>query len=656
MLCVLLPTNGSTYESAGTRFCYFPEENITMKLLFKLLAYNRGVIGATELSALLAQLRAGNSHLGTGNITGSVTANRTSGVAPLGVIFDATATTTALTSLPFHELIHIFHYGDDNVAVWGFGTLPGISKKNLGEGAMGAHLFETAGTKVVRHTAAHLSSGGVLSVSATQTIVITITDADIVFAGANTICLANGSVPVPGVNGVPAGATCASATTWAAVIGYCTSGKRVLLKAGDVWTVGTNTNFSGGVTGILGRFGTGLDPEISITAASVALINPTTSTTEDWRFMDLHSHASTLSATGSARSGTRFIICNNKSGGGAIGGKFSTLLRINHHDASGIAHVADDMIIADCHADTLCGGGGNLGIWSAHNTGLGILGCSLNDASRLEFNIRLQGIRKCVVSDNWLKDPLADGTKHALALRGFSAGDTSWTGVYTEDVVVRNNRITGKSASGLLQVAPQDTGKDERHRNILIEANYISNEATSGTGTCILGAGGTNQTIRNNILQNGDNTITSNIVYANGSSIAINSFAILPPSNIFIYNNVLYCAKTTSSGTPARMVDVASATASGWQIKNNVMYMPNHTNASNTVALGLGIAGATVSNNSSNAQTKLTPNFVTTPPVEYADWRTTTGYAVNGGTWVPVYTDFFGNARLGTPDMGAINP
>ncbi len=613
-------------------------------------------VDATELVGLLVQLRAGNSHMGTGNITGSVSANRTSGVAPLGVILDATATGTALTAIPQHELIHIYHYGDDDLVVWANGTLSGISKKNLSQGAMGAHVFETSGTKTVRYTAAHLSSGGVLSVSATQIITITITNPDVVFAGTNTICLANGSVPVPGVNGVPAGATCASATTWAAVVGYCTTGKRVLLKSGDVWTVGTTTNFSGGITGILGKFGTGADPEISITAAAVSLISPTTSTTEDWRFMDLHTHASTLSATGTARNGTRFLQCNNKSGGGAIGGKFSTLLRINHHDASSLAHIADETVIADCHADTLCGMGGNVGIWSAHNTGLAILGCSLNDASRMEFNIRLQGIRKFVIADNYLKDPLADGTKHALALRGFSAADTSWTGVYTEDGVVRNNRIIGKSISGLVQVAPQDSGKDERHRNILIESNYISNESTTGTGTCILGGGGTNITIRNNIFQNGDCTITSNISFSNGSSIAANSYAVLPPTSIFIYNNVLYCAKATSSGTPARMVDVASTTASGWQVKNNVMYLPNHTNGSNTVALGTGIAGATVSNNSTNAQTKLTPNFVTIPPVIYSDWRTTSGYAVNGGAWVPVFTDFFGTARVGTSDMGAINP
>lgn len=627
-------------------------------LLFRLLVgKGGGVAPATELAALLAQLRAGNSHTGTGNITATATANRTSGVAPLGVIFDATATTTILAAIPFHELIHIWHYGDDDTATWQYGTLPGVSKKNLGEGAIGAHVFETPGTRTVRYTAAYLSSGGVLSVSATQTITITITNPDVVFAGTNTICLSNGTVPVPGVNGVPAGATYASATTWAAVVGYCTAGKRVLLKAGDTWTVPTTTNFDGGVAGILGKFGTGAAPVISITAANVAAIKPTTSTTEDWRFMDLECHANTLSSAGAARSGTRFIECRNQSDGGSIGGKFSTLLRINHHDASSIAHIANDMVIADCNADTLCGGGGNVGIWSAHNTGLGIIGSSINDASLMEFNIRLQGIRKAVISDNLIKDPQANGAKVALALRGFSAADTSWTGVYTEDVVVRRNRITGKSAAGMIQVGPQDTGKDERFQNILIEANFISNENTTGNGTAVIGAGGTYETIRNNILRNSDsNTITSNISYSNGSSIAANSFAILPPTNIYVYNNVLYCGQVTGSATPARLVDIASTTASGWQVKNNVMYIPNHTNASNTVAMGTGIAGATVSNNSTNAQTKLTPNFVATPPVDYTDWRTTSGYAVDGGTWVPNYTDFFGEARVGTRDMGAINP
>jgi hypothetical protein len=64
----------------------------------------------------------------------------------------------------------------------------------------------------------------------------------------------------------------------------------------------------------------------------------------------------------------------------------------------------------------------------------------------------------------------------------------------------------------------------------------------------------------------------------------------------------------------------------------------------------------TQSNNSTDAQVKSTsPNFASMPPAAPSDFRPVSGYAIGGGTAVPVWSDFLLQSRPpGTIDMGAI--
>src|SRR5688572_23082825 len=87
-----------------------------------------------------------------GQIAPSLVPSRASGVAPLYVFFDATATTAAATSRPFHELEYRWEFGDAASGSWA--STPGMPNlsRNAATGPVAAHVFETPGTYTVNLT------------------------------------------------------------------------------------------------------------------------------------------------------------------------------------------------------------------------------------------------------------------------------------------------------------------------------------------------------------------------------------------------------------------------------------------------------------------------------------------------------------------------
>lgn len=185
-------------------------------LLFKLLVGKGAISEAIETFRLNLSNPSGGATLAKSFGTATIqqnpilpafTTNRTSvsntGVAPLYVHFDASTTTAVgLTSIPFHELYFYWTFGDSaSGATWGYGTNAGAALKNEASGPIAAHVFETAGSYTVTLTAYHLSSGGSLTISAPVTKTITVTAADTVFAGNNTVCISK----VGDFVGAPAG-------------------------------------------------------------------------------------------------------------------------------------------------------------------------------------------------------------------------------------------------------------------------------------------------------------------------------------------------------------------------------------------------------------------------------------------------------------------
>ena len=141
----------------------------------------------------------------SGEITAALVPSRVSGVAPLYVFFDATATTAVATSRPFHELEYQWDFGDAASGSWT--STPGMPNlsRNQATGPMAAHVFEAPGTYTVNLTVLDGAA------AATRSVQITVTDPNTVFAG-NTLCVGN-SQPVAGSGGCPAGAAVLQSTT-----------------------------------------------------------------------------------------------------------------------------------------------------------------------------------------------------------------------------------------------------------------------------------------------------------------------------------------------------------------------------------------------------------------------------------------------------------
>lgn len=128
-------------------------------------------------------------------------------------------------------------------------------------------------------------------------------------------------------------------------------------------------------------------------------------------------------------------------------------------------------------------------------------------------------------------------------------------------------------------------------------------------------------------------------------------------SGIRIYNNTLY----SNLANPESCQFIrTSGVVSDIKIKNNLWYLPNRLEnfqyglIYNDLGLATGIDAPALYNTSSHLAN---PHFAVMPPVALADWRPTSGYAVDGGTAVPVLRDFNNNNRIGGAyDMGAVLP
>jgi hypothetical protein len=196
-----------------------------------------------------------------------------------------------------------------------------------------------------------------------------------------------------------------------------------------------------------------------------------------------------------------------------------------------------------------------------------------------------------------------------------------------------------------VQFASQNTIADERHRHIVFERNYVKANHTS-YGSCFT-ASMSYAAIRNNLFE-GVNSIEFAATLGNNT-------ALLPPQDVAFHNNDFYSASTVAHA--GIMLRIGSATATGIDVRNNVSYLPGYSGTKRMITFTSG-ASYTASNNTPDANIGgVSPNFTTTPPLTYADWKPAVGsYAIDAGAIVPVYDDFFGIQRTGTPDMGAVQP
>ena len=213
-------------------------------------------------------------------IAASVSPSRTTGVAPLYVNFDATGTTSTLSTNPSHELFFAHDFGDSGAGVWANGVQSsGLTSKNAGYGPVTGHVYETPGT--FPYTL--VITDGVNTVTKTGTVVVL--DPNVVYdpaygAGYETICISNSNnfTGAPGTGALPGVATYINRSgdtdMYAAWNTYKASKKRILFCKADAWTASATVDAGGLSNVIVGGYGTGT----AHTFASGTLVSVTPNT------------------------------------------------------------------------------------------------------------------------------------------------------------------------------------------------------------------------------------------------------------------------------------------------------------------------------------------------------------------------------------------
>jgi PKD repeat protein len=552
----------------------------------------------------------------SGAITPALVPSRVSGVAPLYVFFDATATTAAATNRPFHELEYRWDFGDPASGAWT--STPGMPNlsRNEARGPVAGHVFESPGTYSVHLTV--LDGAG----AATKSVQVTVSDPDSVFA-ANTLCVGN-SLPVAGAGGCPAGAAVLQSSDFdAAINSNIASRKRIVFRRGDTFAAGGSANILVTGPGLIGAFGSGAAPVVNITANNnaIQLSSGSTPTIKDWRIMDLEINGNSGAATNGIH---------------AEGGIDQvTLLRLNiHHvhkgaqlapnylDFHGAAHrLWDQWAVVDCTIRNAIGGGGGYVLYFAGQR-IALMGNVLSDASAAEHILRTPYVFKGVISHNDMSKPAS--AKHVVKMQStsFMAAPTG----YTEQIVFSDNKFTSGDGGGwTVTLGPMDAQSDHRVKQLILERNWFAPHPGQQVALMVWAQ---DVTVRNNLF---------NLTGAAGQDgMIVEQRGIEPlPVNVHVYNNTFY-SNSSGSFRPIQFVEGAG----GMVAKNNLGYAPLST--SRDMISGV----ATIANNSSDTDILLTPGFLGLTPVAPVEFVLgAASPALNAGAQVPVFSDFFRHDR-----------
>lgn len=577
------------------------------------------------------------------NITLNVVASRTSGVAPLAVFFDASASSATTVARPFHDLEYRWDFDFTNVnpasGNWATGARGGTSPRKVASGPLAAHVYTVPGTYTVCVTA----TDGANAVA--QAITITVTDPDTVFAGASTICIsASGTFTEPPCDS----GTTTNVTTsnFATAIASAGPGTRLLFRRGETWSAPAPGVLNVGTgPGLIGAFGSGARPKIQAAAGNNSILNVGSGsvTVTDWRIMDLELDGQDIS-TG----------CSPSCIGRAIRatGDMRQILfyRLHIHDSHNGIQASfsgsddwDQVFIVDSTIENIGtssapGATGGVGVFWA-GTRFAMLGNLVDDVTLSEHVTRFQFLSKAVISNNTLSRP-ASG-KAALKLHGFTVTTGVFSGIFTEQVVISDNRLASGQPGHIVEVMPQTSSNDERLRDILIERNWFE-VLSAAFNRPFIQMSGTDITFRNNL---GDMTPGTGTL-----AVQVERRGAEPnPVRVNVYHNSFFSNDSGAVNIIEYCTTNAGVTQS--EVKNNLAYAPN--SSGQMVTLGGCAGGVTVSNNTVSLAD--VPPWVSLTPAAPNDFQLTGATGVAGAADTFVHSDFAFTLTDRRPETGDID-
>jgi hypothetical protein len=552
----------------------------------------------------------------------SITASRTTGVAPLSVFFDTVGTVSAATDLPFHELGFCWSFGDPES---GYFSTNGLSR-NQAKGPVASHVFERPGTYDVVVTARD-AEGRTAAVG----LEIVVLDPDDVFVGNDTICFANGD----DFTGCPDGADHVTTSQLIDIESHVATGRRLLLRRGDTFDAG-NVLINVAGPGIVGAFGDAEEdrPLIHATETTFTISGENPYFT-DWRIMDLDirgegTDSSALSVQGKAVDLLLLRVSGRDLGNGVNASASVIYYWIeNGHPEQ---DVADGLTLQDCELRGLAEGSKNgiLLFASAHR--MSLLGNVFRNSTNGQHIMRSSWTDRGVISNNDFGEAPTFRSIIKLHAPNFPSGPAA--GRYTERVLISDNIIEGTGGhEWSVAIGPQNPTYDERVRDVIIERNLF----LPGTAVLAIEMSGERHTVRNNIFHRG----------AQRNCMAVGRLGIeAPPRDIAVYHNTCF------SEASARLIELGDS-VSDTLVMNNLIAGDD----SSSVSEG---TGATFTNNLVTP----TPGFVSATPTDGTDFALdASSAAVDTGDALPIcFWDFAGRPRPidgngeggAEPDSGAL--
>jgi hypothetical protein len=586
----------------------------------------------------------------------SLGVSRSSGVAPLAVFFDASNTTAASTTRPFHELEYRWSFGDSSSGVWTQGAKAGTASRNEAMGPVAAHVFESAGTFPITVSAFNGSS------TVSYSCNITVTAADTEFAGNKTVCVSG----TGNFAGCPAGAaqvTSANATT--AVSGNIGTGnKRILFARGETFSVGASISINQPGPSVIGAYGNSAFARPAFTSSVSGPVfylssSDTPTQVSKWVIQDISIDGGNLTNSSAFAGGGSFsnVLINRvymtRVGFGLV---LSGSVLAGLNSAVPFTHAMwDQVYMVDSTIYDLQPITGGPNAVFANASRIAFLGNNIDNNGHGEHGIRMQLTDRGVFEHNTIQG-IAPG-KVNLTIRGggFEGGNTIAPGRYSEKIVMSDNRLIGGASPGMVGIGPQNGFNDERGRDMIFERNLLLATASIQN---LMTIAQPDITIRNNLISI---PTTTN----GGSAFGIQPSGIVPnPTRVHVYNNSVYYGGNASNFWSLLNVSANNDASphdqtmpgSVFELRNNILYAPDRV-GTNAVMFSNTNGSVAVTNQSNNTvNPSASPLFATSPPTAVSHFTPGSGSYANGtGTSVKVYSDFYGIATQSPPDMGAVS-
>lgn len=566
--------------------------------------------------------------------------NISSGTAPLYVHLDCTGTIDADTSFPYHRLDYKHNFGDSGAGKWLNGTNTALSK-NQATGPIAAHIYETAGNY------------SITSRVCDDTICKNVSNAIVVAAAdttwsTNTICIANGSLPVQGVGGCPSGSTVRQGTgdfdadmTVARGVNGCGTSiicKRILFKRGDSFVASdTSVIFAAG-PGLIGAYGSGNKPHITGTGTPDSYIQFSNGTTysgvTDWRVIDLDMVAASgqyVSAIKFQGTASRVTILRVDMSGFGIGISADDNTLDNYNNNQGGSHVIwSQLAVVDCTWISPFSSNAYPIFMAAEKDA--IMGNNFNNANALTGGlqgahvIRRPYFGKSVIANNTLASPTgSQGNEvskfHGPAWRTFTG--TTHTSTTIDGIWSTTGYSTGETISGVgipvgTKIATIASATSITIDQAATASATITLTLANSVDTAGIGGGYSRWLIVADNKFVGDTAIFGVAIQPRNFSIderikdvivERNWFTSGPPQQfgliitaqeITVRNNIFNMSGSTTHGTAILVYQPGTTANQNSLIPQNIWISHNTDYQSNAIGLGetemvrLGAAGATV--------------------------------------------------------------